>query len=84
MAHTINVEVPDDLYATLSSQAERAGKSVEKFVADQLLSSVPPFETDDLLQLAGSLHSDFSDIAERHDDYLGQALREKLKTDAVE
>src|SRR5574341_399935 len=37
-----------------------------------------PATDDPLLQLAGVLESDLNDVAERHDDYLGQQLLEEL------
>jgi hypothetical protein len=84
MGHTISIDLPDDLYATLRSQAERAGKPLEQFVADRLLSANPSPDQDDLLKLAGSLHSDVTDIADRHDHYIGERLAQKLIPDGGE
>ena len=51
-------------------------------MADRLSAGTVSSEEDPLLQLAGVLHSELTDLAERHDDYIGPALAEDLKRDA--
>ena len=82
MSHTIQLHLPDDVYATLQRQAEQEGKTVEDFVAEHLSAGTQSVADDPLLQLAGALDSDLGDIAERHDDYIGQRLSKGLKPSA--
>ena len=37
-----------------------------------------PGADDPLLQMAGVLETEFSDVAEKHDDYIGRQLRQEL------
>lgn len=88
MVKTFTITVPDDLEQALTAQAERLNKSPEEIVL-QLLSqqliallqanSAQSVETDPLLRLIGSLNIDVPDLAENHDDYIGQALNQELK-----
>jgi hypothetical protein len=39
----------------------------------------PPAETDPLLALSGAFESELTDIGERHDEYIGQALAAEMR-----
>ncbi|MBD2578646.1 hypothetical protein [Oscillatoria sp. FACHB-1406] len=88
MARTLTLVLPDHLEQALTERAECLNQSMEEVML-QLLSqqltissqseSEQPGETDPLLRLIGSLNVDVSDLAENHDYYIGQALRQKLK-----
>ena len=87
MAKTFTITLTDDLEEVITSQAERLNKSPEEIVlqvlSQQLTTLFQPnlsqAESDPLLRLIGSLNIDIPDLAENHDDYIGQALYQELK-----
>lgn len=89
MAKTFTITLTDDLEEVITSQAERLNKSPEEIVlqvlSQQLTTLFQPnlsqAESDPLLRLIGSLNIDIPDLAENHDDYIGQALYQELKKD---
>jgi hypothetical protein len=89
MAKTVTITLTDDLEEVITSQAERLNKSPEEIVlqvlSQQLTTLLQPnlsqAESDPLLRLIGSLNIDIPDLAENHDDYIGQALYQELKKD---
>jgi len=89
MAKTVTITLTDDLEEVITSQAERLNKSPEEIVlqvlSQQLTTLFQPnllqAESDPLLRLIGSLNIDIPDLAENHDDYIGQALYQELKKD---
>ena len=72
--HTLTLQLPDELFEPLVLQAQRFGITPEKVVTDWVASAVLSPPEDPLLNLLGSIQSDISDVAQRHDEYLGQAL----------
>ncbi len=72
--HSLTLQLPDEIFEPLMRQAQRAGNSPEGFVTDWVASVVLSPPDDPLLKLLGTLDSDVSDVAEKHDEYLGQAL----------
>lgn len=53
--------------------------SIPKMSADEELKAQRQPERDPLLALAGTLTSDVTNISERHDEYIGQALLEEMR-----
>jgi hypothetical protein len=74
MARAITIEVPDEVYEPLSRTATREGRRPEEVASDWLRLTAERESDDPLLTLLGSLESDVSDLGERHDHYLSQAL----------
>ena len=52
---------------------------IPKISADEELKAQRQPERDPLLALAGTLTSDVTDIGERHDEYIGQALLKEMR-----
>jgi plasmid stability protein len=82
MARTVTIELPDDLEERLRDRAARRNLSIEEVVLRCLRQSAhqnASHEGDPLAPLLGTLRTaEPSDIARRHDDYLGDGLVEKL------
>lgn len=72
--HTLNLQLPDEIFDPLLRQAQRFGSTPEAVVTDWVASAVLAPLEDPLLKLLGCIESDTSDVAERHDEYLGLAL----------
>jgi hypothetical protein len=89
MAKTVTITLTDNLEEAITFQAERLNKSPKEIVlqvlSQQLTTLFQPdlsqAESDPLLRLIGFLNIDIPDLAENHDDYIGQALYQELKKD---
>jgi hypothetical protein len=57
--------------------------TVEQTAAECLAASAGPAGWDGLLELAGILDCELRDVAERHDAYIGQALRRRWRAVAA-
>jgi plasmid stability protein len=80
MTHALTIEVPDEVYQPLKQRAHAAGRSPEVLALEIVAQAVqPPEPGSRLLRWAGAIESDVSDAAERHDEYLGQALYDRLR-----
>jgi hypothetical protein len=74
MGHTIALEVPENLYEAIRSQAAKRGQTPDSLAAAWLAEAVQSAEQDALVKLFGTIQSDVTDVAERHDFYIGQSL----------
>ena len=82
MEHILKLEVPEDLYSSLVQRASETGSTPERVVLGWLTREFSPPKAktgrdagdDALMALAGTLHSEIEDVAERHDYYIGQEL----------
>lgn len=76
MTKALTLMIPDDIYEPILRSANRIGQSPEQFISEWLRNAITQTDHDDpLLQLAGIFESDIRDISERHDDYIGQELK---------
>jgi len=76
MATALTVQIPDHIYEPLRQRAKQAGRLPEQIVSEWIEDIVKRLTKDDrLLQLAGAFESDVTDVSSRHDDYIGQSLR---------
>jgi len=78
MGHTLTLLISDELYESLRSRAAQQQTTVEQVAVQRLAENGNSASPDPLLRLAGVLDSGITDIAERHDDYIGQTLAEKV------
>jgi plasmid stability protein len=83
MAKTLTITLPDDLEQALTQTAAQANQSTEALVLQLLTQkftpvSAPSIENDPLIALFGSIQSNYPDLADNHDYYLGQALSEEM------
>jgi len=88
MSQTVVLELPEATYEAVRSQAAARGMKPEEVIVEWLSEAFPPraarggparpepaqVTEDPLEALIGSLESETTDIAERHDHYIGQAL----------
>ncbi|HZW34900.1 MAG TPA: hypothetical protein VFF52_29525 [Isosphaeraceae bacterium] len=81
MAHTLTIDVPETVYHSLERWAAHHGTTPEALARDWVARRVIELENDPLLRWAGAIDSDVADVAERHDRYLGQALRQEVRDD---
>jgi hypothetical protein len=78
MSTTLTIEVPEELFRRLQSEAAQLGKTPEALAAEYLSTLVPAASGVGLRRWAGALASGVSDASVRHDEYLGQALYEEF------
>jgi hypothetical protein len=79
MSHVLHLELPEDIYKPLVKNAKRKGRSPEEIAIEYLKSILLRLEDDPIEKFIGAFHSDISDWAEKHDNYLGQTLMEEMK-----
>jgi hypothetical protein len=79
MATTLTIELPDTTLAQLQRRAAARGSTPEALAAAYLTQLLPDVSADELHQWIGAFESNVPDAAERHHEYLGQALAEKLQ-----
>jgi hypothetical protein len=79
MSRTLTLELAEDLYQALKDLAEKEGRSAEDLGAAWLAATIDRVANDPVMKLAGTLHSGVPDLAERHDDYLGNHLMDELR-----
>jgi len=80
MAHIITVEISDAVYEELKQQASVAKESVEQVAALWMEGTLRELNEDPLIQLLGTAitETDITDVGERHDYYIGQALYKEM------
>jgi len=71
---TLTLEIPNRIYKKLGEKAKMTGQTPEQLVLNWVQAAAEDVENDPLLQLAGVLHADVTNISERHDEYIGQEL----------
>ena len=76
---TLTVELAEGLYHSLSRIAQQFGKTPKEMTAQWVETAVDRIGQDPLLALAGTLTSDVTDIGEKHDEYIGQALLKEMR-----
>jgi hypothetical protein len=79
MAHKLTLEIPDEAYEYLRKEAEEMKATPEEIASEWLEATIRRMANDPLLQLAGTLECDVTDVSERHDYYIGQALLEEMR-----
>jgi hypothetical protein len=79
MTHEITLEVPDEIYQPLLKRAQEQGQTIETVARECLAASVNVAPGSLLGRWIGAFESDVPDAAERHHEYLGQALHEEMQ-----
>jgi hypothetical protein len=79
MSHLLTIDVPEEVFSTLNKLALQQGKTAEALAQELVSPAVQELEEYPLLRWAGAVDSEISDVAERHDYYLGQALYRELR-----
>ena len=70
MSHTLTIAVSDEAYEELVCIGSKKSQAPEK-VASEILNDLLP---DPLLKLMGTIDSPVPDVAERHDQYIGEGI----------
>ncbi len=83
MLRTITLQIPEATFTAIEKQAETKGKQPAELAGELLSQAVSrsQVEPDPLDALIGSIDSPVTDVAERHDFYIGQAVWEKMHRD---
>ena len=79
MSHPLTIDVPEEVFSYLNKLALQQGKTPETLAQELVSTAVQELEEDPLLRWAGAIDSEISDVAERHDYYIGQALYLELR-----
>ena len=80
MTHQLVLEIPDEVYQPLLRRAQDTGRPLESVAAECLAQAVQaPGPSERLRCWAGAIDSGIPDLAQRHDEYIGQALFDELK-----
>jgi hypothetical protein len=79
MARKLTLELPDEAYEYLCHEAKEMKASPEEIASEWLVGSIERMAKDPLLQLAGTLESGVTDLGERHDHYIGEALDKEMR-----
>jgi hypothetical protein len=75
MTKTLMLELSDNIYDVLLETSAQVGQTPEQFILEWVEHRIKEAASDPLLQLAGTIESDITDVSERHDEYLGAALK---------
>jgi hypothetical protein len=79
MAQPLTIQISDTIFQSLQLRAKQLGKTPEVVAAECIAQSIGSEADDPLLKWAGAIDSQPSDVAERHDDYLGQSVANDLR-----
>jgi hypothetical protein len=78
MSQTFTIDLPEALQQTLINQAAQTQITPEQLIIQALNQYLQPTDTDQLLSLIGTLDLGTTDLAENHDQYIGEALYQEL------
>lgn len=78
MSAILSIRVSQAALDRLKKRAAEEGTTPEAVAAAELERETPKSATDPLIQCIGMFKSDVPDAAERHHEYLGQALYEEM------
>ena len=79
MGHTLQLEVPEEVYESLVRSARQTGQRPEAVAVQWLVSATEKLEDDPLEAFIGAFPSNIADWGDEHDRYLGAALLEHGK-----
>jgi hypothetical protein len=74
----MTLDLPDEVYDPLARKAGHVGRKLEEVATEWLIAAARREAEDALLQLAGVFRAEVTDVADRHDYYIGQALVDEL------
>lgn len=81
MMHTLTIELPAETFIVIEEQAKEKGVEPAQVAVEWLSDAARragEMTTDPLIALFGTIESPVTDVAERHDDYIGQAVLKDL------
>jgi hypothetical protein len=81
MAHTVLLELPDDVYKLLAQAAEQTSQPLEELAVEWLSNATRRVTDDPLAKYIGAIRTDVPNWGERHDELLGQALMDDHRSE---
>ena len=78
MNQILHISIPEKVYSTLERAAKTTQQPLEKVAADWLEQAANAAQ-DPLDGFVGSFSSGVKDLADQHDEYLGETLSKPLK-----
>lgn len=76
MANTLTIEIPNSVYELLHKKAREIGQTPEQIALKWVENAAKQLSSEDpLLQLAGTFESENTNISDKHDEYIGQKIR---------
>ena len=79
MSYSITLDLPDEIYDSLSHRAKQNGRSLEVLALQWLADTVRRLPDDPLEQFIGAFDSQGADWADFHDEHLGQSLAKTMR-----
>jgi len=79
VTHQLTLEIPDEVYQPLLQKAREQGQSVETVAQECVAEAVRQTAPGNVhSRWIGAFQSELPDAAERHHEYLGQALHDEM------
>jgi hypothetical protein len=75
MSKVLTLQIRDDVYEPLLKKANQIGQTPEQIAIEWIENQIKTLTDDPLLQLAGIFESKITNVSDRHDEYIGQSLR---------
>lgn len=80
MAHTLTLDLPDEVFESVAERACQEGTTPARLVTDWISTALQLVNDDPVLSLAGCFESGLGVVGARHDRYLGNALADEMRT----
>lgn len=71
---TLTLQIPPEIYVLLNQQAQENKVTIESLVLQWVLERAEKIQNDPLLKLAGIFKSGIPDLADKHDEYIGEVI----------
>jgi hypothetical protein len=84
MAHTVQIEVPEEIYDSLLKESKQTGQPPEEVIVEWLSKAAHDIDSDPVERFIGAFDSGVPDLAEHHDKYIGEAIAKKLHANGTE
>ena len=79
MAHTLVLDVPENVFDALVKTAHETGRSPEELAAEWLANAAQSVEDDPFEKWIGAHSSDIRGWADEHDKYIGAQVLESMR-----
>lgn len=76
MGHTLNLDIPEDVFESLVRSARQTGREPEAVAVALLTTASRGLVDDPLERFIGAFPSNIPDWADEHNQYLGRAILE--------
>jgi hypothetical protein len=81
MAHTLLLEIPEDIYELLALTAEQTKQPLEELAIQWLAKGSRDFADDPMEKYIGAFASNVPGWPERHDELIGESLMDDHRDD---